>query len=267
MPLNEKVLGRYAAKGSLSKARGIVRDVELLERDGDSCTANVRGSSVYSVEVLGWDGDEMDGSCSCPDRRDGFCKHICAVLLVLIGNGPTSSAPVAPRHSPSTHSPKSLLPSVSSPQQAGLHHTNSGSQSELLQALQQYQATQDITYLAKLACLIYKSCKEASAAARYNPSPALNTMSRLASFYGSHNHTLDALPVGSPMNGAAGMIARSCWTVLSFSKDPSQVPPLESALNIWYKSANTRTKMCLEDAKQLASRKSREAAPQRANLV
>lgn len=68
---------------SLQRARGYLGRVQNPVRSGQSLSAQVRGSSLYQVEIEVLPGG-IQARCSCPYDWGGLCKHIGAVLLTWI---------------------------------------------------------------------------------------------------------------------------------------------------------------------------------------
>ncbi|PSG97143.1 hypothetical protein BRD56_06930 [Thermoplasmatales archaeon SW_10_69_26] len=88
--LSEDELEERAAEGSFE--RGVeyheAKAVLSVIARGKHVQARVSGSRAqpYQVELAGADGDELGRvSCSCPDDREGWCKHVVAVLLAIRG--------------------------------------------------------------------------------------------------------------------------------------------------------------------------------------
>ena len=74
-----------------------VMDVHIEEHGAN---ASVRGTSLYEVDLLWEDDGTLDGACSCPHGEAGhFCKHQCALALVLLKHGQSvdSGTPSLPR--------------------------------------------------------------------------------------------------------------------------------------------------------------------------
>jgi hypothetical protein len=105
---------------SLRRARGYIRRVQNPVRGGQTLTAEVRGTSLYAVEVEVSPGG-VNAHCTCPYDWGGYCKHVGAVLLKWIrdpqsfalldnvasvtGEYPIVVIPVKP---PPTHRPEQL---------------------------------------------------------------------------------------------------------------------------------------------------------------
>lgn len=79
-------------------SREMLRAQELINDDaiigieiaGTTCTARVRGSSIYVVTVT----TDLAGTCTCPQfkrTKRGFCKHVGAVALAWIGGSRPAS--------------------------------------------------------------------------------------------------------------------------------------------------------------------------------
>lgn len=88
--LSEGELEERAAEGSFE--RGVeyheAKAVLSVIARGKHVQARVSGSNArpYRVELAGAEGDELGRvSCSCPDDREGWCKHVVAVLLAIRG--------------------------------------------------------------------------------------------------------------------------------------------------------------------------------------
>jgi len=77
-----------ASPGSFSKGEEIVNSGSVLSaaKSPSGVVGSVRGSDYtpYSITI------SLDGSasCSCPDRRGGWCKHSVAVMLSVIRSNP-----------------------------------------------------------------------------------------------------------------------------------------------------------------------------------
>lgn len=84
--LDRDQIEAQAAEGSFE--RGIdyheAKAVLSVVDRGDGLRARVTGSRTrpYAV-VLEPEGDTFEAACSCPDDRDGWCKHVVAVLLAI----------------------------------------------------------------------------------------------------------------------------------------------------------------------------------------
>lgn len=84
--LDEDEIEEQAADGSFERgvdyheAKAVL---SVIERN-DRVRARVTGSktSPYTVE-LGADAGAVEAACTCPDDRDGWCKHVVAALLVI----------------------------------------------------------------------------------------------------------------------------------------------------------------------------------------
>jgi hypothetical protein len=77
--ISDKILGR---------GRRYFEDdrVRLLQRDGDTWSAQVRGSEYYHVcvSMINKTGAEIDDAvCDCPYTDEAFCKHIAATLYAI----------------------------------------------------------------------------------------------------------------------------------------------------------------------------------------
>ena len=67
---------------SLDRAIGYIERVSDAVRNGGVLTARVHGSQTYGVQIEV--GRGIIAQCSCPYDRDGYCKHVGAVLLKWI---------------------------------------------------------------------------------------------------------------------------------------------------------------------------------------
>ena len=98
--LKEADLKQVLNNKSLRKARGYLGRVSNATRSGPTLRADVRGTSLYTVEI-----DVIDSSihaiCSCPYDWGGYCKHIGAVLLKWIESPRSFVAEAAATASPS----------------------------------------------------------------------------------------------------------------------------------------------------------------------
>jgi uncharacterized Zn finger protein len=61
--------------------------IRRLDRFETVVTATVQGSSLYDVAAE-FDGDTIDGRCTCPYDGPGECKHVVAVVLDTAGDPP-----------------------------------------------------------------------------------------------------------------------------------------------------------------------------------
>src|SRR5690349_12737156 len=94
------------AAGDRSYGRGLeyVNAVDHLEISDTEVTANVYGSSEYTV-CLVIDDQRLSGGCTCPYGRDGFfCKHCVAVGLSVLELGGRTSTPSRGRARPAAGS-------------------------------------------------------------------------------------------------------------------------------------------------------------------
>jgi hypothetical protein len=76
-------LKRVCTSKSLARARGYLARVRNPARKGQTLTAEVQGSRLYRVEIDVAPAG-ITAQCSCPYNRDGYCKHVGAVLLTWI---------------------------------------------------------------------------------------------------------------------------------------------------------------------------------------
>jgi uncharacterized Zn finger protein len=88
--LSEDELEERAAEGSFERGAEYHETKAVLSviARGKHVEARVSGSRAqpYQVELAGAEGDELGRvSCSCPDDREGWCKHVVAVLLAIRG--------------------------------------------------------------------------------------------------------------------------------------------------------------------------------------
>ena len=88
--LSEADLARSFTSQSLSKARAYTSRVGNAVQQGQTLRAQVRGSSLYQVEIE-LTPTQILANCSCPYDWGGYCKHIGAVLLRWI-HDPTAFA-------------------------------------------------------------------------------------------------------------------------------------------------------------------------------
>lgn len=84
--LDEDEIEAKAADGSFEKGVDYHQSKSLLSvvDRGDGVQARVTGSryTPYTVELDRVD-DAIETACTCPDDRDGWCKHVVAVLLAI----------------------------------------------------------------------------------------------------------------------------------------------------------------------------------------
>jgi hypothetical protein len=78
--LTQADLAGALSRASLKKAQGYLGRVQNPVRSGQTLTAQVRGSSLYEVEI-DVKPSGIAAICSCPYTWGGYCKHIGAVLL------------------------------------------------------------------------------------------------------------------------------------------------------------------------------------------
>lgn len=234
-------------------------DVEQLKEDGTGgYSAVVQGSRPYSVTVTDEGGNELDCYCSCPDNRGGWCKHTCAVLRHLLPSG-GSSAPIRTspmRTSPARTSYTPAVPMPMTPPKASSSRSDDSKLQELTTLLREYLTGRDGALLAKVACLVYKQCKEAREAAPVNPKRANALITPLVVFFGTQS-----IPHDPQLVSLDELVARTAAFVISFSRDSQQIASLRSALQQWKSSlAYGREITPLTDANETAERKGRNAA-------
>ena len=84
----EKYIHSNAGPQVIQRGKGLYYSLKVSNLKYDlqkrSASANVRGTSMYSVKIrLSNDPSSMDSFCSCPYDFGGICKHEVAVLLTL----------------------------------------------------------------------------------------------------------------------------------------------------------------------------------------
>ena len=141
-----------------------------------------------------------------------------------------TSSPVAPVAFTSMATPVGAF--SSSPSKGTLSNDDS-LQNEMDQILGQWNSTRDGCHLAKLSCIIFKACQEATQKARFDPKLAAHKMTQVASFFGYKLTRLPEIWSSENLAGLGSLIARSSAVVLSFARDESYVSPLARALNSW----------------------------------
>lgn len=248
-----------ASSGSYGRSSSLLGDVLSIEYEGsDTITAQVRGSSTYTVTIY-LDGESVDSTeCSCPDRRGGACKHVCAVLTHLIGSGRSSS----PKRSAS---PKVSSGFVTVPAKAipytpvatpvvsvGADPRNQVFE-ELSSLANQYTQAPDVSLLAKIACVIYRNATDAVTMAKKNPDLALGIIEKLILFCKNRVHLFNQ---GHPqLNTSLETVATAASTVLLYNRtNVHQVSSLSNHLNQGCGSIHSaRAKFLWKDAHEVAS--------------
>eukprot|EP01087_Luapelamoeba_hula_P023947 TRINITY_DN8943_c1_g1_i1.p1 TRINITY_DN8943_c1_g1~~TRINITY_DN8943_c1_g1_i1.p1 ORF type:complete len:309 (-),score=51.02 TRINITY_DN8943_c1_g1_i1:43-927(-) len=83
---NENTASSNASPGSYQRGLGILSEVITSNISSTGVTGTVKGSGYapYSVSI----DSNANATCSCPDRRGGWCKHVCAVLVSALRGRP-----------------------------------------------------------------------------------------------------------------------------------------------------------------------------------
>jgi uncharacterized Zn finger protein len=77
-----------ADPGRFERGREYVDHVRSMTVRGMRATAIVDLTEAYEVG-LDWSAPTLNGTCTCPDFAEGgFCKHLVAFGLALLGRGP-----------------------------------------------------------------------------------------------------------------------------------------------------------------------------------
>lgn len=100
--LKEKDVVQLFSRAAWNNALSLQAQVMQPKRDGNTLTAEVKGTTIYDVEVT-VDDRGVSGDCTCPAFASyGLCKHIAAVLIRWLraphtfGNGARSSNLIVP---------------------------------------------------------------------------------------------------------------------------------------------------------------------------
>eukprot|EP00298_Acanthocystis_sp_HF-20_P020708 c25884_g1_i1.p1 GENE.c25884_g1_i1~~c25884_g1_i1.p1 ORF type:complete len:183 (+),score=63.49 c25884_g1_i1:53-601(+) len=87
--LTNSIISSGASPRSFSKADEV--QITVTSQNFDARTGNhvltgeAEGSSIYRVTAsFNPSTRQTSGSCTCPDRRGGYCKHVCALLLTAV---------------------------------------------------------------------------------------------------------------------------------------------------------------------------------------
>lgn len=89
--LTPTMIRNLAASHSYERGQDLSDDVIIDSRSNNCIEASISGKYYditinYSVPIQS--SFDISADCSCPDDRDGACKHICAVLLKFVDNNP-----------------------------------------------------------------------------------------------------------------------------------------------------------------------------------
>ena len=77
---------QYFTQTILMRGRDYFRRGKVLKLShvGESYTAQVMGSRLYTVKITEQDGEFYHGVCDCPHSRSGYyCKHVAAALFAI----------------------------------------------------------------------------------------------------------------------------------------------------------------------------------------
>ena len=89
--LTRKIISNVAASFSYERGEELMNHVSIDSNSDNTIQASIDGKG-YEIEIsfesTVQNEFDLDCDCSCPDDRDGCCKHLCAVLLTLIDNSP-----------------------------------------------------------------------------------------------------------------------------------------------------------------------------------
>eukprot|EP00012_Vannella_robusta_P011318 CAMPEP_0206201166 /NCGR_PEP_ID=MMETSP0166-20121206/11350_1 /ASSEMBLY_ACC=CAM_ASM_000260 /TAXON_ID=95228 /ORGANISM="Vannella robusta, Strain DIVA3 518/3/11/1/6" /LENGTH=236 /DNA_ID=CAMNT_0053619717 /DNA_START=42 /DNA_END=755 /DNA_ORIENTATION=- len=228
----------------------MVRDIVSISKNESGYSAVVAGSNNYHINIILTQGTDVICDCSCPDRRGGYCKHTCVVLSQLVGGTSSSSF----SSNVVTHvSPVKTTSNVYSSPTSSLVASNVGASllNELGQLANNFAQTNDGSLLAKIACTIYKNCKEAISNAKYNPNRSLEKLIPLVSFCSQRSHLFS--PPSTQLSATIETVARACSHVLIYATDKGKIEELRrlSSARNWFSSSATAY---WQDISEIASR-------------
>jgi len=90
--LTHSIIKDIAASCSYGRGEEIRDEVVIKSRSAKCIEASISGKS-YEIEINFetpvQSSFEIDADCTCPDDRDGACKHVCAVLLNFVDPNPS----------------------------------------------------------------------------------------------------------------------------------------------------------------------------------
>ena len=107
--LSKQDLNGLFNANSLRKARSYVRRVRKMTREGQTLTAEVRGSYLYDVEIDVKDSG-IAALCTCPYDWGGLCKHIGAVLLKWMQEPQSFAVTDSPTQAPQRQAGLEVMP-------------------------------------------------------------------------------------------------------------------------------------------------------------
>jgi len=91
--LTPRIIQNVAATNSYYRGQELTDDVIIDSMCSDYVEASIR-NKAYEIEITFTEpvGSALDiePDCTCPDDRDGACKHVCAVLLELVDDEPNA---------------------------------------------------------------------------------------------------------------------------------------------------------------------------------
>ena len=89
--LTRNIIENIGASFSVSRGQELINNVIIDSHSNGSIEASIAGKH-YEIEISYQNqvnnAFDIDCNCTCPDDRDGYCKHICAVLLTFIDKNP-----------------------------------------------------------------------------------------------------------------------------------------------------------------------------------